>query len=80
MKVINKEYYVIQNEEGKFFVYDKSSGGYPYFSDSMECCEKYKTKQAAESFLYTSEYANRMFVKEFMTCVIRKVTITITLE
>ena len=50
MKVINKEYYVIQNEEGKFFEYDKSSGGYPYFSDSIECCEKYKTKQAAESF------------------------------
>ena len=77
---MTKEYYVIQNEDGKFFEYDNLSGGYPYFSDSVESCEKFETYQEAKNFLNTSDYANRIFVKEFMVCIIRKVVVTITFK
>lgn len=38
-----KEYYVIQNKEGKFFHTDRAcgGGGYPYFLSSFESCEKF---------------------------------------
>lgn len=36
-----KEYYVIQNKEGKFFHTDSASGGYPSFLSSFESCEKF---------------------------------------
>lgn len=48
---MKKEYYVIQNEEGKFLKIDDLSGGYPCFIDDFEFCEKYKSRQLAENFL-----------------------------
>ena len=39
-----KEYYVIQNSNGKFFKVDNLSGGYPCFIDDFEFCEKYNSK------------------------------------
>lgn len=77
---MTKEYYVIQNEDGKFFEYNNHSGGYPYFSNSVESCERFETYEEAKNFLTTSNYANRMFATEFMACIIRKVVVTITLK
>ena len=74
--MVGKEYYVIQNDEGKFFNIDNGSGGYPYFNDDFESCERYNSKQRAEDFL-NSNYATEMFRSEFMNCVVRKVTMTI---
>lgn len=71
-----KEYYVIQNSKGKFFKIDTSSGGYPYFVDDFEFCDKYRSRQLAEDFL-KSEYATRMFKREFADCTIRIVKITL---
>ena len=67
-----KEYYVIQNSNGKFFKSDNLSGGYPCFIDDFEFCEKYNSKQFAEDFL-KSNYATQMFQKEFADCVVKKV-------
>ena len=39
-----KEYYMIQNNNGKFFKADNLSGGYPCFIDDFEFCEKYNSK------------------------------------
>lgn len=71
-----KEYYVIQNEEEKFFKVDNASGGYPCFIDDFEFCEKYNSKRFAEDFL-NSNYATRTFQKEFSGCIVKKVTMTI---
>lgn len=68
-----KEYYVIQNNQGRFFKVDNASGGYPCFISSFEFCEKYDSKQYVEDFL-KGDYVNRMFKDEFQNCVIRKVT------
>lgn len=46
--MLRKEYYVIQNEEGKFLKIDDLSGGYPCFIDDFEFCEKYESKEYAE--------------------------------
>ena len=46
-----KEYYVIQNSNGKFFKVDNLSGGYPCLIDDFEFCEKYNSKQVVEDFL-----------------------------
>ena len=67
-----KEYYVIQNKEGKFFKADNASGGYPIFIDDFEFCDKYNSKQFAEDSL-KSDYATRLFKKEFEGCVVRTV-------
>ena len=67
-----KEYYVIQNSNGKFFKMDNLSGGYPCFIDDFEFCEKYNSKQFAEDFL-KSNYATQMFQKEFTNCVVQTV-------
>ena len=67
-----KEYYVIQNKEGKFFKADNASGGYPIFIDDFEFCDKYNSKQFAEDSL-KSDYATRLFKKEFEGCVARTV-------
>lgn len=74
--MIIKEYYVIQNSEGKFFKPDSLTGGYPCFTDDIENCEKYNTEQIAKDFL-ESDYA-AMFKNEFMYCNIKKVTVTIS--
>ena len=67
-----KEYYVIQNSNGKFFKGNNASGGYPVFIDDFEFCEKYNSKQFAEDFL-KGKYATQMFQKEFANCVVRTV-------
>ena len=67
-----KEYYVIQNSNGKFFKMDNLSGGYPCFIDDFEFCEKYNSKQFAEDFL-KSNYVTQMFPKEFAGCIVRTV-------
>ena len=69
---MEKEYYVIQNENGKFFAYDNTSGGYPCFIDDFKFCKNYKTRSSAESFL-VSDYSKNLFKKEFNNCVVRKV-------
>ena len=71
-----KEYYVIQSKEGRFFKVDNASGGYPYFIDDFEFCEKYNSEEFVKNFL-NGEYVTRMFKKEFEGCVARKVTMTI---
>ena len=48
---IVKQYYVIQNRNGKFFKIDDLSGGYPLFIDDFEHCEKYNSKENANIFL-----------------------------
>lgn len=67
-----KEYYVIQNKEGKFFKVDNASGGYPVFIDDFEFCEKYNSKQFAEDFL-KGNYATELFKNEFKDCVVKTV-------
>ena len=67
-----KEYYVIQNDKGKFFKLDNISGGYPIFIDDFEFCEKFNSKQFAEDFL-KGDYATKLFKKEFENCVVRTV-------
>lgn len=67
-----KEYYVIQNEEGKFFKADNLSGGYPCFIDDFEFCAKYKSKQIADDFM-KNNYTTKMFKKEFKGCTVRMV-------
>lgn len=67
-----KEYYVIQNTNGKFFKADNISGGNPIFIDDFEFCDKYASKQFAENFL-KRDYASKLFKKEFEGCIVRKV-------
>lgn len=74
--MVRKEYYVIQNNEGKFFKIDNASGGYPCFIDDFEFCEKYKTKHFVKDFL-NSNYATNIFKEEFSNCVVKKVIMTI---
>lgn len=69
-------YYVIMNEKGEFFAYDNNSGGYPYFGKNFKNGEKFKTMEMANDFLHFSEYTQRMFKKEFVNCVIKKVAVT----
>ena len=42
--MLRKEYYVIQNQERKFFKSDNLSGGYPIFIGDFEFCEKYNSE------------------------------------
>ena len=67
-----KEYYVIQNSNGKFFKADNLSGGYPCFVDDFEFCDKYNSRQFAEDFL-KGDYVTRMFPKEFVGSIVRTV-------
>lgn len=67
-----KEYYVVQNEEGKFFKIDNISGGYPCFIKDFEFCEKYNSRQFAENFL-KGKYATEMFPDKFKNCVVKRV-------
>lgn len=71
-----KIYYVIQNSAGDFFKIDNISGGYPYFIDDFEFCEKYNSREVAENFLQ-SDYATIMFRKEFENCSVRTVRLTL---
>lgn len=73
---MKKEYYVIQNKEGKFFKVDNTSGGYPCFIDDFEFCEKYNSKEFVKNFLQ-GKYATEMFKKEFDGCVIKTVEMTL---
>lgn len=74
--MLRKEYYVIQNEEGKFLKIDDLSGGYPCFIDDFEFCEKYESKEYAEKFLQ-GRYVTEMFKKEFDDCIIKTVVIAV---
>ena len=74
--MLRKEYYVIQNEEGKFLKIDDLSGGYPCFIDDFEFCEKYESKEYAEKFLQ-GRYVTEMFEKEFDGCIIKTVVIAV---
>ena len=71
-----KEYYVIQNNKGKFFKTDNISGGCPRFIDDFEFCDKYHLKQVAEDFL-KKDYATRLFKKEFEGCIVRTVKMSL---
>ena len=73
---IVKQYYVIQNRNGKFFKIDDLSGGYPLFIDDFEHCEKYNSKENANIFL-KGKYATELFFKEFNGVSVRKVLITV---
>lgn len=75
--MLRKEYYVIQNKEGKFFKMDNASGGYPYFTEDFEYCEKYTSKDLMEQFLNTSHYTTRMFKKEFEGCTVKTLVMTV---
>lgn len=74
--MVIKEYYVIQNSEGKFFSIDNYTGGYPCFTDNIEKCEKYNSEQKAKDFLKSNYVA--MFKSNFLLCSIKKVTISIS--
>ena len=67
-----KIYYVIQNKEGKFFVLDNLSGGYPMFVDDFEFCRKYDSEESANNLL-NRRYATEQFAKEFVGARVRKV-------
>ena len=71
-----KIYYVIQNKEGKFFIPDSLSGGYPEFVDDFEFCRKYASEEDANNFL-NRKYVTEQFVKEFMGAKVRKVEISL---
>ena len=45
-----KIYYVIQDKKGEFFTPDNLSGGYPYFTDDFEFCERYNSEDSAITF------------------------------
>lgn len=49
-RVMKKEYYVIQNEEGKFLKIDDLSGGYPCFIDDFEFCENISRGNLQKTF------------------------------
>mgnify|MGYP003205322115 CR=1 FL=1 len=66
-----KTYYVIANENGEFFSYDKMTGGYPYFG---------KYHESAEEFLLHSNYTTNQFHDTFAKCSVKKVTITETVS
>jgi hypothetical protein len=42
---IYDKYFIIVNEEGKFFGYDAYAKGYPYFSRSLYLVEKFRTEE-----------------------------------
>lgn len=71
-----KEYYVIQNDDDKFFKVDNLSGGYPCFVDDFEFCEKYNSREFAENFL-NNRYATEMFHDKFKNCSVKKVVMTL---
>lgn len=75
--MLRKEYYVIQNKEGKFFKMDSASGGYPCFIDDFEYCHKYTSRNLMEQFLYTSDYTTRLFKKEFEGCAVKTIIMTV---
>ena len=75
---IYDKYFIIVNEEGKFFGYDAYAKGYPYFSRSLYLVEKFRTEERANEFLYHAHYTQIMFKKEFKHCVVKKVTVAIT--
>lgn len=69
-----KIYYVIQDKKREFFTPDNLSGGYPYFTDDFEFCERYNSEDSANNFL-NSKYATEQFAKEFIGARVRKVEI-----
>ena len=72
--MLNKDYYVIQNKEGKFLRVDNISC-YPCFINNFEFCSKCNSKEFAEKFL-NSSYANK-FKDKFDGCTVRKVVISL---
>ena len=48
-----KEYFVVQNEEGKFFSINKidNENGYPCFIDDFDFCKRFESDKSAEDFL-----------------------------
>lgn len=71
-----KEYYVIQNKEGKFFKVDNITGGYPFFTDDFEFCERFHSKESASNFL-TESYATKQFPKEFSGAMVKTIRMTL---
>lgn len=71
-----KEYYVIQNNEKKFFFTDSHSGGYPTFTTDYTTCDKYSSYESAERFM-NSKYATESFPEYFDHCCIKKVVMRI---
>lgn len=67
-------YYVIQNNEGKFFRFDNYSGGYPCFTDDFENCKRYYLEEDANKFL-DGKYAKEQFSNEFVGAKVRKIII-----
>lgn len=74
--MIRREYYVIQNKEGKFFKFDNTRGGCPLFIEDFEFCEKYYSEQFVKNFI-ASKYVTERFKEEFENCAIRKVVMTL---
>lgn len=70
-----KEYYVIQNEDDKFFKVDNSSGD-SCFVDDFEFCEKYNSREFAEKFL-NSRCASKVFHDKYKNCSVKKVVMTL---
>ena len=50
--VMEKEYFIIQNKEGKFLVIDSMSGGYPCFVDDFIEGRIFKNIEDARNILY----------------------------
>ena len=74
-----KEWYIIQNEEGNFLYIDSLSGGYPCFLDDWCHSKKFDSLQSANEFL-KSNYAQNQFKNEFKKAIPRKVTLTLEEE
>ena len=63
MKIL-KSYFVLKNKtNNKFFAIDSNSGGYPYSTEDIEHCKKFKTSNDLNEFL-KSDYCTRMFKNE----------------
>ena len=73
--VTKKEYYVIQNDDDKFFKVDNLSGG-SCFVDDFEFCEKYNSREFAEKFL-NSRCASKVFHDKYKNCSVKKVVMTL---
>lgn len=70
------QYFVIQNEDGKFLCIDMNSGGYPCFVDDFEHCERYPSETAADEFL-NSYYAKELFPHKLKNVMLRRVLLTL---
>lgn len=73
--VIEKRYYVIQNEDG-FFKPNGWSEGYPVFVEDFENCKRYGSEELAKEFL-KGKYATEQFKDKFIGATVRKITMLI---